>query len=55
MTLQRYAEQKLVCAHTTVCDHTGRELIHVDCASHVYPDGMGHSWVLSTDRWWGPG
>jgi cobalt/nickel transport system ATP-binding protein len=39
MTLQRYAEQKLVCAHTTVCDHTGRELIHVDCASHVYPDG----------------
>ncbi|MGA9140423.1 MAG: ATP-binding cassette domain-containing protein [Methanocella sp.] len=33
MTLQRYAEQKLVCVHT------GRELIHVDCASHVYPDG----------------
>ncbi|OPY29871.1 MAG: putative ABC transporter ATP-binding protein [Methanocella sp. PtaU1.Bin125] len=33
MTLQRYGNQKLVCAHT------GNELIHVDCASHVYPDG----------------
>ncbi len=33
MTLQRYAELKLACVHT------GRELIHVDCASHVYPDG----------------
>ncbi|MCX9083680.1 MAG: ATP-binding cassette domain-containing protein [Candidatus Methanoperedens sp.] len=21
------------------CEHEGRELIHVDCASHVYPDG----------------
>jgi cobalt/nickel transport system ATP-binding protein len=33
MTLQRYAELKLA------CEHTGKELIHVDCASHVYPDG----------------
>jgi len=33
MTLQRYAGQH------AVCEHTGKELIHVDCASHVYPDG----------------
>ena len=33
MTLQRYSELKLA------CEHTGKELIHVDCASHVYPDG----------------
>jgi cobalt/nickel transport system ATP-binding protein len=33
MTLQRYSELKLA------CEHTGHELIHVDCASHVYPDG----------------
>ena len=33
MTLQRFSGQQLV------CEHTGRELIHVDCASHVYPDG----------------
>ena len=33
MTLQRFSGQQLV------CEHTGKELIHVDCASHVYPDG----------------
>jgi cobalt/nickel transport system ATP-binding protein len=33
MTLQRYSEQQLVCTHS------GKDLIHVDCASHVYPDG----------------
>jgi cobalt/nickel transport system ATP-binding protein len=33
MTLQRLSEQQ------HVCEHTGKELIHVDCASHVYPDG----------------
>ena len=33
MALQRFSPQQLV------CEHTGKELIHVDCASHVYPDG----------------
>jgi cobalt/nickel transport system ATP-binding protein len=33
MTLQRFSGLKLA------CEHTGQELIHVDCASHVYPDG----------------
>jgi cobalt/nickel transport system ATP-binding protein len=33
MTLQRYSGLKLA------CEHTGKELVHVDCASHVYPDG----------------
>jgi cobalt/nickel transport system ATP-binding protein len=32
-TLQRYSELQ------HVCQQSGKELIHVDCASHVYPDG----------------